>query len=59
MINGHTHGRYLDERQFDPFWATVEELQVPLYLHPADPAQQYASFGSYNELTRDTWGCGV
>jgi 2,3-dihydroxybenzoate decarboxylase len=59
MINGHTNGRYLDERAFDPFWAKLEELQVPLYLHPADPAQQYASFGSYKELTRATWGWGV
>jgi 2,3-dihydroxybenzoate decarboxylase len=59
MINGQTLGRYLDERQFDPFWAKAEELQVPIYLHPADPAQQYATYGSYKELTRATWGWGV
>jgi 2,3-dihydroxybenzoate decarboxylase len=59
MINGHTNGHYLDERQFDPFWAKIEELQVPVYLHPADPAQQYASYGPYKELTRATWGWGV
>ena len=59
MINGHSMGAYLDERQFDPFWAKAEELQVPIYLHPADPAQQYATYGSYKELTRATWGWGV
>jgi 2,3-dihydroxybenzoate decarboxylase len=59
MINGHTNGHYLDERQFDPFWAKAEELQVPIYLHPADPAQQYATYGSYKEITRATWGWGV
>ena len=59
MINGQTLGHYLDERQFDPFWAKAEELQTPIYLHPADPAQQYASYGSYKELTRATWGWGV
>ena len=59
MINGHTNGHYLDERQFDPFWARAEELQVPIYLHPADPAQQYATYGSYKEITRATWGWGV
>ena len=59
MINGHTNGQYLDERAFDPFWAKAEELQVPLYLHPADPAQQYASSGSSKEITRATWGWGV
>ncbi|HWG05516.1 MAG TPA: amidohydrolase family protein, partial [Beijerinckiaceae bacterium] len=40
MINGHTNGHYLDEPQFDPFWAKTEELQVPVYLHPADPLLQ-------------------
>ena len=59
MINGNSMGAYLDERQFDPFWAKAEELQVPIYLHPADPAQQYATYGSYKELTRATWGWGV
>ncbi len=59
MINGHTDGHYLDEAQFDPFWAKAEELQVPVYLHPADPPQQYASYGPYRELTRATWGWGV
>jgi len=59
MINGQTLGHYLDERQFDPFWAKAEELQVPVYLHPADPVQPYASFGPYKELTRSTWGWGV
>lgn len=59
MVNGHTNGRYLDEAEFHPFWEKLEELEVPLYLHPADPAQQYASFGNYKELTRATWGWGV
>ena len=59
MINGNSMGAYLDERQFDPFWAKAEELQAPIYLHPADPVQPYASFGSYKELTRATWGWGV
>jgi 2,3-dihydroxybenzoate decarboxylase len=59
MINGHTLGHYLDERQFDPFWAKAEELRTWIYLHPADPVQPYASFGPYKELTRSTWGWGV
>jgi 2,3-dihydroxybenzoate decarboxylase len=59
MINGHSLGHYLDERQFDPFWAKVEELETFVYLHPADPAVPYASFGPYKELTRSTWGWGV
>jgi 2,3-dihydroxybenzoate decarboxylase len=59
MINGQTLGHYLDERQFDPFWAKAEELQTWIYLHPADPVRPYASFGPYKELARSTWGWGV
>jgi predicted TIM-barrel fold metal-dependent hydrolase len=28
---------YLDDLRYRPFWAKVEELNVPLYLHPRDP----------------------
>jgi len=28
---------YLDEPQYRAFWATVSELDVPVYLHPRDP----------------------
>ena len=59
MINGQTLGHYLDERQFDPFWAKAEELGTAIYLHPADPVQTYASYGPYKELQRATWGWGV
>jgi 2,3-dihydroxybenzoate decarboxylase len=59
MINGQTLGHYLDERQFDPFWEKVEELQTWIYLHPADPVEPYASYGPYKALTRATWGWGV
>lgn len=28
---------YYDEPRYDPFWAKVEELDVPIYLHPKNP----------------------
>src|SRR4029077_6192330 len=28
---------YLDDLRYRPFWAKVEELNGPLYLHPRDP----------------------
>jgi uncharacterized protein len=34
LINGHSRGRYLDDKVFWPILACAEELQVPLYLHP-------------------------
>ncbi len=34
MINGTAHGRFLDEPDFEGFFATAAELDVPLYIHP-------------------------
>ena len=59
MINGHTCGRYLDDPCYDPFWERAEELEAPIYLHPADPPVPYAALAGYNALTRATWGWGV
>ena len=36
-INGHTGGRYLDEKFFWPILERAEELRVPIYIHPTIP----------------------
>lgn len=38
VINSHTAGEYLDERKFWPLLEAAEALDVPVYLHPRDPA---------------------
>ena len=37
MIQGHTQGRFLDSPEFEPMLAAIEELGVPIYLHPTFP----------------------
>jgi 2,3-dihydroxybenzoate decarboxylase len=37
LVNGHTGGHYLDAPEFSPLWSLLEQLQVPLYLHPVEP----------------------
>jgi predicted TIM-barrel fold metal-dependent hydrolase len=37
LINGHTRGRYLDDRFFWPILERAVALNVPLYLHPTIP----------------------
>ena len=37
MIYGLTNGRFIDERKFWPIFEAANELDVPLYLHPASP----------------------
>lgn len=39
IINGRTHGRFLDDQFFWPIFECAEQLAVPLYLHPAAPSQ--------------------
>ena len=34
LVNDHTLGHYLDEPQYAPFWEALQDLDVPLYIHP-------------------------
>ena len=42
VINSHTHGEYLDDPKFWPIFEAAESLDVPIYIHPRDPAPQMA-----------------
>ncbi len=59
MINGHTHGKYLDDRAYDPFWERAAALGAPIYLHPADPVAPLPAIAGYNVLARPMWGWGI
>lgn len=59
MVNGHTNGRYLDDRSYDPFWERVEALGVPIYLHPRDPFDAPHMFTGHRELLGATWSWTV
>ncbi len=37
LINGHVRGRFLDDRHFWPIFERAQQLNVPIYLHPAEP----------------------
>lgn len=37
VLNGHTGGRFLDQPEFEPVLAAIEQLGVPAYLHPTYP----------------------
>jgi predicted TIM-barrel fold metal-dependent hydrolase len=42
VINGHTQGRFLDAPEFDELLTAIEELDVPIYLHPTYPPSEVA-----------------
>ena len=54
LINGSTQGQYLDDPMVDPLWTLLENLDVPLYLHPGIPTNQPNSM--VEELDGATWG---
>lgn len=63
MINGPFEGHFLDEERFFPIFEKAAELDVPVYLHPAEvPAEirKYYYEGSWNGRTANTFaGFGI
>jgi 2,3-dihydroxybenzoate decarboxylase len=59
LVNGHTNGVYLDHQQYIPFWETVADLDVPLYLHPASSFDVPHMYHDYPALMGATWGWTV
>lgn len=59
LINGHTNGIYLDDKRNWPFWQTAAELEVPVYLHPADSYDEPHVYSGRPELNGATysWTC--
>jgi 2,3-dihydroxybenzoate decarboxylase len=56
LINGHTHGHYLDEDQYEVFWERVAELNVPVYIHPTNAWQTPQNYQDHPELGAAIWG---
>ena len=51
---------FYDLPQYRPFWATVQELDVPLYLHPRPPlASRQQAYEGYPWLAGSPWGFAV
>jgi 2,3-dihydroxybenzoate decarboxylase len=56
LVNDHFDGHYLDEPQYEQVWAALEELAVPLYLHPGSPpADRWKVLENRPELYGATW----
>jgi len=51
---------YYDLPQYRPFWAMVQELDVPFYLHPRDPLlTKQQCYEGYRWLAGSPWGFAV
>jgi predicted TIM-barrel fold metal-dependent hydrolase len=50
---------YYDQKQYWPFWAVQEQLDVPFYLHPRNPLPQHAKiYEGHDWLLGPTWAFG-
>jgi len=58
LINGHTHGEYLDGQKFRVIWERAQSLGVPIYLHPGSSPDQWKVTEGYPELSKAMWGWG-
>jgi len=51
---------YLDDPRYAEFWATVEELDVPVYLHPRDPLEAISpQYAGHPWLYGSAWAFSV
>ena len=58
MINGHTHGQYLDHPSLYPFWERADALGALIYIHPTDPVAPPSVLDGSQALRRATWEWG-
>ncbi|MFF0579708.1 amidohydrolase family protein [Streptosporangium saharense] len=56
LVNDHTRGRYLDDPAYEELWSALEELGVPLYLHPGSvPADDWHVMRGRPEMYGASW----
>jgi 2,3-dihydroxybenzoate decarboxylase len=59
QVNDPESAVYYDLPQYRPFWATVEALDVPFYLHPRNPLMSMAQiYEGHSWLLGPTWAFG-
>jgi 2,3-dihydroxybenzoate decarboxylase len=58
LVNAHTQGRYLDDPALRVVWERAEELDVPLYLHPATGFDMPHILAGHPELVGPMWSWG-
>lgn len=59
QVDDAEHCVYLDDARYRPFWALVERLDVPFYLHPRNPIASWAQIYRGAEwLLGPTWAFG-
>lgn len=59
MINGQTHGAYLDDDRFSVFWERAADFGAPVYIHPYNPPDLPYMYHGHPELFGPVWSWTV
>lgn len=59
LIENNTHGQHYDDESFWPVFAKAEELDVPVYIHPAFPEGDLADHYKGNYGPKETFALGA
>lgn len=59
IINGHTHGQYLDNPKFLPILETAAQLNLPIYIHPTGMPRSMVQHFLESGLDGAVYGFGV
>lgn len=59
IINSHTNGEYLDGGKYWPIFEAIEALDVPLYIHPREPAGTMNAYMSGPVVGGPAWAYAV
>ena len=56
IINSHSKGEYLDQRKFWPMLEAAQALDVPIYIHPREPAPGALEYYAAQHVEGAMWG---
>ncbi len=59
LVNGITNGAYLDDDRFSVLWERSSDLNVPIYIHPNNPADVPAMYQGHSEMWGPVWSWTV
>ena len=59
IINGHTHGEYLDNPKFTPILEAAAHFKVPIYIHPTGMPKAMVQHFLESGLDGAVYGFGV
>lgn len=59
IINSHTFDAYLDQQRFWPIFEAAEALNVPIYIHPREPATGMREIMTGPVVGGAAWAYGV